>query len=369
LITKALELQKTLPNSSTSNSTNRSHIILTIYIESQQIIDSQDDVDNSASSNDAKHVSRYEQRMGKLHLVELAGFERTCSQKTCDVDGQYINRSLLALETVLYALSHIDAIRRSSQQQKQQQVASCSSNSNESKLKDSLLNSQMHVPYLNSKLTHMLKDSLARRTTLFINIRPEYSNHMESLYALRYANRLSMAGLSRDRGKNNKQCVGSSSKQTLRRRKLPKANLVSNGNNRSLNNSIISKGDLDVSANMIEVEGDENVMIETLASLSADQHQHRHNIHHPLKSSLINDSRDDSLDRTLKSLMRKKPASHRLCKSNPLLPRDLMDLINPFADDLCDSELAFSSTNIESTILKDSNSFSGEKSENSELFL
>lgn len=215
---------------------SKSHLILTIYIERKVPKSAQESDANSlrwssdstsTSSTDcpqAQQPTPQQQetevtRVGKLHLVELAGFERTYSQSisvTAEADGQHINRSLLALETVLYALSHNDAIKRS--QQSSSDFASTKSSSSSSS------SSMMHVPYLNSKLTHVLKDSLSKRTSLIINIRPEYSNHMESLYALRYANRIRLARATKRKGPST---YGEGSSPSMRRRRPLKSTINS----------------------------------------------------------------------------------------------------------------------------------------------
>eukprot|EP01084_Bolivina_argentea_P155912 271685_1 len=94
---------------------SRSHCILTIIVESQHI--RQDNSENVL--------------VGKLNLVDLAGSERqkkTLSQGDRLTEAKFINLSLSALGNVIKALT--------------------TTNNN-------------HIPFRDSKLTHVLKDSLA----------------------------------------------------------------------------------------------------------------------------------------------------------------------------------------------------------------
>merc|ERR1719163_2447405 len=91
----------------------RSHVIFTIHVESRSRVESSEKVIFS-----------------KLHLVDLAGSERvkkTGSDGVMLKEATYINRSLSFLEQVVVSLGN--------------------------KHRD-------HVPYRQSKLTHMLKDSV-----------------------------------------------------------------------------------------------------------------------------------------------------------------------------------------------------------------
>ena len=58
----------------------------------------------------------------------------------------------------------------------------------------SLVNGDAHVPYRNSKLTTLLRDSLGgnAKTLMFVNISPASSNEEETLGSLGYATRASL---------------------------------------------------------------------------------------------------------------------------------------------------------------------------------
>ena len=95
------------------------------------------------------NVVRSELRLGKLHLIDLAGSERLAESKAeGDVakETQSINKSLLALGEVLHALSLNASISMKTKRNSNHNLAFGSTNS-------------IHIPYYNSKLTHLLKDS------------------------------------------------------------------------------------------------------------------------------------------------------------------------------------------------------------------
>merc|ERR1719171_2452830 len=99
---------------------------------------------------------------GALHLVDLAGSERLGkSGSTGDrlKETQNINRSLSSLVDVFVAKSE----RRS------------------------------HVPFRNSKLTHLMEPCLSGqgKTMMIVNVRPELDNSHETLCSLRFASQVS----------------------------------------------------------------------------------------------------------------------------------------------------------------------------------
>eukprot|EP00981_Chlorochromonas_danica_P006569 scaffold1435_cov162-Ochromonas_danica.AAC.3 len=109
--------------------------------------------------------------VSKLNLVDLAGSERAKkTQATGDVlqEGISINKGLLALGNVVAALS--------------------------TKAKNENKNSgHVHVPYRESRLTRLLKDSLGGNgmTALLACVSPSSSNYEETLNTLRFASRAS----------------------------------------------------------------------------------------------------------------------------------------------------------------------------------
>lgn len=102
-------------------------------------------------------------KVGKLSLVDLAGSERAANTKNVGarlVEGANINRSLLALGNCINALGEKG-------------------------------NKGNFVPYRDSKLTRLLKDSLGGncRTVMIANISSAESSFEETLNTLKYANR------------------------------------------------------------------------------------------------------------------------------------------------------------------------------------
>ncbi|KAJ6232413.1 intein-containing kinesin family member 19a precursor [Anaeramoeba flamelloides] len=100
---------------------------------------------------------------GKLNLIDLAGSER-CTENTGKrlTEGSNINKSLLALGTCINLLG-------------------------ENYKKGA------HIPYRNSKLTRLLKDSLNGncRTVMIANISPSILSYEDTISTLLYANRVS----------------------------------------------------------------------------------------------------------------------------------------------------------------------------------
>ncbi|MCL7023505.1 hypothetical protein MKW94_017937 [Papaver nudicaule] len=99
-------------------------------------------------------------RVGKLSLIDLAGSERALAtdQRTLrSLEGANINRSLLALSSCINAL----------------------------------VEGKKHIPYRNSKLTQLLKDSLGGvcNTVMIANISPSNISFGETQNTLHWANR------------------------------------------------------------------------------------------------------------------------------------------------------------------------------------
>lgn len=122
------ETNRTISEHKLNKSSSRSHSIFTLHIESRSKVESSEKV-----------------TISKIKLVDLAGSERT---KKTQSDGQtimeasFINRSLTFLEQVVVSLSGKD---------------------------------RDHVPYRQSKLTYLLKDSIGGncKTIMIANIWPE----------------------------------------------------------------------------------------------------------------------------------------------------------------------------------------------------
>ena len=143
----------TLMNSASS----RSHAIFSIIIESEGI-----------------KGDRTIMTCGKINLVDLAGSERiykSSNSKTLIDEAKSINLALHYLEQVIISL------RDEARQQ---------AKSNTSKLK-----TNSHIPYRNSLLTSMLRDSLGGncQSCFILTISPEKSNFEETVSTLRFGQR------------------------------------------------------------------------------------------------------------------------------------------------------------------------------------
>uniref|UniRef100_A0A8C0FRR3 Kinesin-like protein n=1 Tax=Bubo bubo TaxID=30461 RepID=A0A8C0FRR3_BUBBB len=128
-------------------SSSRSHAVLQIYLRQQ---------DKTASIN--QNV-----RIAKMSLIDLAGSERasvTNAKGARFREGTNINRSLLALGNVINALADPKSKKQ-------------------------------HIPYRNSKLTRLLKDSLGGncRTIMIAAVSPSSLFYDDTYNTLKYANR------------------------------------------------------------------------------------------------------------------------------------------------------------------------------------
>ncbi|NXL92352.1 KI18A protein, partial [Alectura lathami] len=128
-------------------SSSRSHAVFQIYLRQQ---------DKTASIS--KNV-----RIAKMSLIDLAGSERASATNAKGArfrEGANINRSLLALGNVINALADPKSKKQ-------------------------------HIPYRNSKLTRLLKDSLGGncRTIMIAAVSPSSMFYDDTYNTLKYANR------------------------------------------------------------------------------------------------------------------------------------------------------------------------------------
>jgi len=140
---------------------SRSHTIFTLYIEQKPLIE--EELDSEKKSSVAPGMDYSDYKYAKFHFVDLAGSER--AHRTGNVgerfkESVYINSGLLALGNVISALA--DAKKK-----------------------------VVHVPYRDSKVTRLLKDSLGgnSRTLMVTCLSPCAADFAENLNSLKYATR------------------------------------------------------------------------------------------------------------------------------------------------------------------------------------
>ncbi|NWI78684.1 KIF9 protein, partial [Dryoscopus gambensis] len=139
------ETNRVIGEHTLNKNSSRSHCIFTMYIECR--------------SRDYKNLKCLK---SKITLIDLAGSERlskTGSEGQVRIEASYINKSLSFLEQLVIALA--DPKRE-------------------------------HIPFRQSKLTHVLKDSLGGNcnTVLVTNIYGEAAHVEETLSSLRFATRM-----------------------------------------------------------------------------------------------------------------------------------------------------------------------------------
>lgn len=170
---------------------SRSHAILTLHVESKvHVADVLTDGDKEEVEEEEGGSSREpELRLGKMHLVDLAGSERISlsgAEGGTLLETQSINSSLTAIGDVLAALS-----RNASLAQKQQQAAEAGTSTTAGNKSDSVLYPMVPIPYRNSKLTHLLKDSLGgnSKTIMIATVRNFSDHYQQTVVSLMYASR------------------------------------------------------------------------------------------------------------------------------------------------------------------------------------
>jgi len=169
------EKNRAVGTTSMNERSSRSHSILTLRVEVSQ-----------------SHSGGSKTLQGCLNLVDLAGSERVGrSEATGDrlKEAQHINKSLSALGDVISSLG---------------QHGKGSGN---------------HVPYRNSKLTHLLQDSLGgnSKTLMFAHVSPELASHGETMSTLNFAARVKTVEIGPAR-KNASSAGGSGAVEAATRR-------------------------------------------------------------------------------------------------------------------------------------------------------
>lgn len=152
--------------------------------------------------------SKPEMRIGKIHFVDLAGSERLAlsgAEGETLVETKNINSSLTALGDVLSALSR----NATAQGHQARALLKQSLNRSLDSSLDKQAQTQFPVPYRNSKLTHLLKDSLGgnSKTVMITNIRKSNEYYQQTAISLMYAARAKKV---RNRSTINRNVTGDS---------------------------------------------------------------------------------------------------------------------------------------------------------------
>lgn len=141
---------------------SRSHTIFTLYIEQKPLIEDEE-AESEKKSSVTPGMDYADYKYAKFHFVDLAGSER--AHRTGNVgerfkESVFINSGLLALGNVISSLA--DAKKK-----------------------------VVHVPYRDSKVTRLLKDSLGgnARTLMITCLSPCAADFAENLNSLKYATR------------------------------------------------------------------------------------------------------------------------------------------------------------------------------------
>nr|XP_022918414.1 kinesin-like protein KIF6 [Onthophagus taurus] len=137
------DTNRTIAETPMNEYSSRSHCIFTIYVNS-------------------RNESGGKLRRSKLHLVDLAGSERICKAKISGVtlrEAKNINLSLHYLEQVILALSQ---------------------------------SNRTHIPYRNSMMTYILRDSLSGNslTSMLATLAITQQNHPETVTTCKFAQRV-----------------------------------------------------------------------------------------------------------------------------------------------------------------------------------
>lgn len=145
------ETRRQVGSTNMNKHSSRSHTIFRVWIESR--------------SSEYEHSAV---RISSLSLVDLAGSESirlTGSTGERRKEGQYINKSLMALGQVVYKLSEMK--------------------------RQGTPDGKVHIPYRDSKLTRLLQPSLSGNAQIVVicNISPQVSHLEESHNTLKFATR------------------------------------------------------------------------------------------------------------------------------------------------------------------------------------
>ena len=199
---------------------SRSHAILTIHVESKIVVDaltssapskeSEERITSPAPTSTSAAATpgvvagvekrqKPELRLGKMHLVDLAGSERISmsgAEGSTLLETQSINSSLTAIGDVLAALSRNATIAQKQSESAAAAATECGiipRRGSKSSIGGDVpaLIPMVPIPYRNSKLTHLLKDSLGgnSKTIMIATVRNNAAHYQQTIVSLMYASR------------------------------------------------------------------------------------------------------------------------------------------------------------------------------------
>uniref|UniRef100_A0A8C5I1Z9 Kinesin-like protein n=1 Tax=Gouania willdenowi TaxID=441366 RepID=A0A8C5I1Z9_GOUWI len=153
------------------------------------------DMNDVSSRSHAIFTIMLTQVLSKINLVDLAGSERVDSSQTKGSrlkEGANINKSLVTLGSVISALALKMYVFCVVVPILSKQCSPSGVSADMSVGVQSTKKKQLYIPYRNSVLTWLLKDSLGGNamTTMIATISPADLNYMETLTTLRYASRV-----------------------------------------------------------------------------------------------------------------------------------------------------------------------------------
>jgi kinesin family protein C2/C3 len=173
-----------------NNQSSRSHMVLMIDLEVRErsVFENPE-----ASTSDHRVVST-----GRISLVDLAGSERISKSEASGAaltEAKHINKSLSALIDVISALSERE--RKSKLKQQQQKDGQSTSGAETKTRKSSQASNETtsdvfhHIPFRNSKLTHLLMGSLkpGSKLVFIAQIAPENEHVVETCNTLEFGTR------------------------------------------------------------------------------------------------------------------------------------------------------------------------------------
>eukprot|EP01038_Epipyxis_sp_PR26KG_P007746 gene7746-10523_t len=164
---------------------SRGHGILTLHVESRAIL-SEDDLNSTNNTSPASEL-----KLSKLQFVDLAGSTKVTQSDLSNVfrtknaeitaETQSIHTSLASFGDVLSSLSKNAPILLSKQSKNRRNSWKSVESTDNSKL--------LHIPYLNSKLTYLLKDAFGGNSnTVFIaTVKPDQDSYQQTSSTLLYA--------------------------------------------------------------------------------------------------------------------------------------------------------------------------------------